>query len=258
MRAILIRVGADGTNDGGGWNAPVHRESGRFVYIPITEDSVSFLPGCERRFDEVADPLMGFLSDHGEPNWEWRRRIDAKLGQPMHLDPDYEHLTYGDNGAKRGSTLRSFRPDDLIVFYSGLRAIPAADSLVYALVGLYVIDEVVPSALQVEASRRSENAHTRKTLVHPADVVVRARPGVSGRCERCIPIGGKRGDDRSNYYLFPEIEGAWGGFIKRDGSRWKSPCLNRSATPPLLGDPGGFMKWWEQQQVSLVRRNYVV
>jgi len=44
MKAILIRVGADGTPDGGKWNAPVHTESGRFVYIPITEDTVPFHP----------------------------------------------------------------------------------------------------------------------------------------------------------------------------------------------------------------------
>lgn len=257
MRAILIRVGADGTPDGGEWNAPVHRESGRFVYIPITEDTVAFHPGCERRFDEVVGPLMGFLTEHREPVFHWRRRMDAKRGQPMHLDPDYEHLTYGDNGAKRGSTLRDFKPDDLIVFYSGLRAIPSADDLVYALVGVYVIDEVVKSAPLVEASRRGENAHTRKATIHPADIVVRARPGVSGRCERCVPIGTKRDGDKSNYYLLPDVETAWGGLVKADGSRWKSPCLNRSATPPLLGDPAGFARWWASQNVPLVRRNFL-
>ncbi len=257
MRAILIRVGADGTHDGGEWNAPVHRESGRFVYISIIEDTVAFHHGCERRFDEVADPLLAFLREHREPAAYWTRRIDAKRGHPMHLDPDYEHLTYGDNGDKRGSALREFASGDLILFYSGLEAIPAADELVYALVGVYVIDEVVKSAPLVELSRRAENAHTCKAAIHPADIGVRARPEVSGRCERCIPIGGKRAGDRSNYYLLPNVEAAWGGFVTADGSRWKSPCLNRSATPPLLGDPLGFVKWWQSQEMPLVRRNFV-
>ncbi|MBY0112597.1 MAG: hypothetical protein K2Y21_07230 [Phycisphaerales bacterium] len=257
MKAILIRVGADGTTDGGGWNGPVHWPSGRFVYIPIMEDTAEFLPGCERRFDELAEPLMSFLTGHGEPTFPWRKRIDAKRGQPMHLDPDYEHLTYGDNGARRGCNLRAFQQDDLIVFYSGLKAIPSADDLVYAIVGVYIIDEIVPSAPLVEASRRAENAHTRKAMMRPSDIVVRARPGVSGRCDRCILIGGKRGGDKSNYYLLPDVEAAWGGFIKADGSRWKSPCLNRSATPPLLGDPAGFLKWWKNQNVALVRRNFL-
>lgn len=181
MRAILIRVGADGTVDGGGWNGPVHSESKRFVYVPITEDAVPFHPGCERRFDEVADPLTGFVGEHGAPGRRWRERIDAKRGKPMHLDPDYEHLTYGDNGERRGKQLRGFGPGDLIVFYSGLEAIPRAADLVYALVGVYVIDEVVKSATAVEDARRHENAHTRKAAVYPGDLVVRARPGMSGQ-----------------------------------------------------------------------------
>ena len=258
MKAILIRVGADGTPDGGKWNAPVHTESGRFVYIPITEDTVPFHPECERRFDEVAEPLMRFLREHGEPSASWQRRLQAKRGHPMHLDPDYEHLTYGDNGAKRGSTLREFRGGDLILFYSGLKAVPSANDLIYALVGVYIIDEVVKSAPLVEASRRHENAHTRKANVNPADIVVRARPSVSGRCEWCVPIGAKRGQDRSNYYLLPDVEAAWGGFITADGARWKSSCLNRSATPPLLGNPEGFMAWWEAQKVPLIRRNFII
>jgi hypothetical protein len=67
MRAILIRVGADGTDGGGNWVAPVDPDAGRFVYVPIPENTVAFHPGCERRFDEVADPLMGFLAEHGAP-----------------------------------------------------------------------------------------------------------------------------------------------------------------------------------------------
>lgn len=257
MKAILIRVGADSTPDGGAWNGPVHKESERFVYIPIIEDTVEFHPGCERRFDEVADPLFDFLSEHNVHATYWRRKMAAKCGHPMHLDPDYEHLTYGDNGDKRGAQIREFQRNDLIVFYSGLEPVLSAGDLEYAVVGVYVIDEVVRSAPLVEAHRRSENAHTRKAAMRASDIVVRAQPGVSGRCERCVPIGTKREGDRSNYYLLPDVEAAWGGFIKADGSPWASPCLNRSATPPLLGNPAGFVSWWKAQNVSLVRKNFL-
>ena len=37
VRALLVRVGADGTDVGGRWNAPVDRVSGAFAYVPITE-----------------------------------------------------------------------------------------------------------------------------------------------------------------------------------------------------------------------------
>lgn len=254
MRAILIRVGADKSDGGGNWLAPVDPDSGRFVYVPIPEKAFDFHPGCERRFDEVADPLMGFLSEHRAPAGYWRSRMEAKRGQPMHLDPDYEHLTYGDLGDVRGRDLRNFEPDDLIVFYSAFKPIRAAVSLVYAVVGVYVVDEIV-FAPSVEDARRRENAHTRKADRAPRDIVVRARPGVSGRCEWCIPVGEKRG--ASNYYLRREVEDAWGGLVKADGSPRKSSWLNMSGSMPLLGNPEGFTRWWATQHVPLVQRNFV-
>ncbi|MCW5764824.1 MAG: hypothetical protein KIT68_02470 [Phycisphaeraceae bacterium] len=254
MRAILIRVGADGTDGGGNWVAPVDPDSGRFVYIPIPENAVAFHPGCERRFDEVAAPLASFLKEHSADARPWRTRIDAKRGQPMHLDPDFEHLTYGDSGDARGRDLRDFRSDDLIAFYSALKPIRPADALVYALVGVYVVDEVV-WAPSVDDARRGENAHTRKADRAPRDIVVRARPGVSGRCERCIPVGEKRGT--SNYYLRRDVESAWGGLVKADGSPRKSSWLNMSGSMPLLGNPEGFAQWWAKQSVPIVRRNFI-
>lgn len=254
MMAILIRVGADGTEGGGNWLAPVDPDSGRFVYVPIPEYTVEFHPGCERRFDEVADPLMAFLSEHRAPPAYWRSRLARKRGRPMHLDPDYEHLTYGDLGDVRGRDLRRFTADDLIVFYSAFKSIRGDDELVYAVVGVYVVDEVV-FAPSVEDARRGENAHTRKATVAPRDIVVRARPGVSGRCERCIPIGEKRGT--SNYYLRPEVEAAWGGLVKADGSPRRSSWLNMSGVMPLIGNPEGFARWWASQNMPLVRRNFV-
>lgn len=254
MRAILIRVGADGSNGGGNWRAPVEPDTGWFVYVPIPESAALFHPGCERRFDEAADPLRDFLAEHGATARYWRTRVDSKRGQPMHLDPDYEHLTYGDRGDARGRDLRGFERDDLMVFYSAFKPIRPADELVYAVVGVFIVDEIV-FAPSVEDARRHENAHTRVADRAPRDIVVRAQTGVSGRCERCIPIGEKR--DTSNYYLRPEVEEAWGGFVKANGMPWKSPWLNRSASLPLLGNPVGFEKWWARQNMPLVRRNFL-
>ena len=245
----------DGTDGGGNWLAPVDPEDAALAYVPIPENTTAFHPGCERRFDEVADPLLGFLAACRAPAGYWQRRIEQKRGQPMHLDPDYEHLTYGDLGDVRGRDLRDFKRDDVIVFYSGLKSTCGADTLVYAVVGLYFVDEIV-LAPAVEDVRRGENAHTRKANRAPQDIVVRARAGVSGRCERCIPVGEKRG--ASNYYLRPDVEEAWGGLVKADGTPRKSSWLNMSGSMPLLGDPDGFLRWWHEHQVPLVRRNFVV
>src|SRR5258706_3749421 len=37
MRALLVRVGADVTETGGGWNGPVSPKAREFVYVPILE-----------------------------------------------------------------------------------------------------------------------------------------------------------------------------------------------------------------------------
>jgi hypothetical protein len=253
MRAILIRVGADNTSGGGQWLGPVDPGSGRFVYVPIPENTHEFYAGCERRFDEVANPLLQFLIDSRVADGYWGTRLRRKRGLPMHLDPDFEFLTYGDVGERRGRDLSSFDSGDLVVFYSGLRPIRPAAELLYAVVGLYVIDDIV-FAPSVEDSRRRENAHTRKANRATGDIVVRAREGVSGRCERCIPIGEKRGT--SNYYLRPDVEAAWGGLVKADGSPRKSSWLNMSGVPPLLGSAEGFLRWWNANRVPLVRRNF--
>ncbi len=253
MKAILIRVGADSTDGGGNWRAPVDPETLEYIYVPIPEYTSTFLAGCDRRFDEVLDPLSEFLSARDALTPKWQKRIAAKRGQVMHLDPDYEHLTYGDLGDARGRDLQGFGRGDAIVFYSSFRCIKGEGDLVYAMVGLFVVDEVI-FAPGVEPSRRHENAHTRKEPFCARDIVVRASPEESGRCTRCIPIGEKRGT--SNYYLTPTVEQAWGGLVKSDGSPRRSSWLNLSGTPPLIGNPYGFAEWWRVNRVPLVRQNF--
>ncbi len=73
---------------------------------------------------------------------------------------------------------------DLLVFYAGMRDVRPSQSLIYAIIGVYVVEEIV-SALKVPARRRHENAHTRRVLVSGADdIVVRARKMISGRLEK--------------------------------------------------------------------------
>ena len=107
----------------------------------------------------------------------------------MHLDPDFECLTYGDEGGRRGAGMVDMADGDLLVFYGGLRPVHECDHrLIYALMGIYVVKEVVPAA-SVPSERWYENAHVRKTKTGETDIVVRANVNVSGRFDRCIPIG---------------------------------------------------------------------
>ena len=102
----------------------------------------------------------------------------------------------------------------MIVFYASLREVRPSPRPVYALIGLYVIDAIVP-AISVPHSRWHENAHTRRVLSPSSnDIVVRAKPGVSGRLERCLPIGDFR--ERA-YRVWPDLLKRWGGLSAKNG-----------------------------------------
>ena len=116
----------------------------------------------------------------------------------------------------------------------------------YAIIGVLVVDTIVPASA-VTSSRLHENAHTRRSPSHSGhDIVVRAKPGVSGRCERAIPIG--HFASRA-YRVLPDILTAWGGLSVRDG------YLQRSARLPEFLDASKFYAWFLAQGVPLVARN---
>ena len=145
-RGVLVRIGIDQSSKGGNWNAPVDLESREFVYVPIPDsEKKNYRPGLRRGYEEITPVLDAFAIRH-------RIGVTTGLGFPrkllnraMHLDPDFDCLTYGDNGAKQGSRFKSLNPDDLVVFFSSLRAIEPTAELVYALVGLVIVEECLPA-----------------------------------------------------------------------------------------------------------------
>jgi hypothetical protein len=241
MKAILVRIGVDHAY--GGWNAPVDPVTREFVYVPIPDgDQKECTHGNAHGYEEIRPPLTAFAAKHGIsslrlPTSLWQRR--------MHLDPDFNNLTYGDNGALRGAKIAKLGTNDLLVFYAGLRPTVDQTRLVYALVGLFVVNEVV-RARDVSAERMHENAHTRWKAISDNDVIVRAVPGLSGRLDRCIPIGQWR--DKA-YRVCRDVEGAWGGLTVKDG------YIQRSVVPPEFIDARKFYKWFQQQGVLLLEKN---
>jgi hypothetical protein len=235
MKGLLVRVAADQSDGGGRWNSPADSRTGEFVYVAIPESSPRH-PGLNKSYAGVSRPLetMG-------------ARLPMHLSaQDMHLDPDFEHLTYGDQGERAKQIRTKVGPGDLLVFYAGMRDVQPAAGLVYALIGLYVVDEIV-SALTVPTARRHENAHTRRVLGTCAtDIVVRAQPEVSGRLERCIPIGNYR---KRAYRVWPKLLTAWGGLKVNDG------YLQRSARLPEFSQAERFYDWFRAQKMALLRRN---
>jgi Nucleotide modification associated domain 3 len=244
VKALLVRIGVDQAY--GGWNSPVDA-AGQFVYVPIPEKrGTRFHPGLERVYGEVLPALHGFCREH-DCDLSGDLRFPQKLLQhPMHLDPDFECLTYGDEGARRGAGMVNMAAGDLLIFYGGLRPIHACDQkLIYALMGMYVVQEVV-SVGRMPPHRWYENAHVRKATRGKTDIVVRAKPDGSGRFDRCVPIGEWRS---GAYRVRQDVLDAWGGLSVKDG------FIQRSAVPPMFDRPRKFLDWLRKQKVQLIARN---
>lgn len=244
MKGLLVRIGVD--QKYGGWNAPVDAE-GHFVYVPIPERlGTAFHPGLERRYGEVLPALTRFCARHHCDLFGDLLFPHELLHHAMHLDPDFECLTYGDVGGRRGAGMALMIEGDFLVFYSGLRPVHRCpEKLIYALVGVYVVQEVVP-AREAPASRWFENAHVRRIEPGATDIVVRAKPGVSGRFERCIPIGEWRS---GSYRVRQDVLDHWGGLSVKEG------FIQRSAVPPAFCNTGRFLDWLKRQSAPLMPRN---
>jgi len=243
-RGLLIRVGADQSDGGGNWNGLVDSKDWSFAYIPIPEEK-PIRPGLEKPYALIAPALQPFglpLPVHLSP-------------RQMHLDPDFSWLSYGDQGQRalqiKGSNADGiWQPGDILVFYAGLRDIRqprhVPGALVYAIIGLFVIDSIL-EAPTVEQSAWDQNAHTRRLLSPDgSDIVVRARSGISGRLDRCIPIGNFR---NRAYRVREELLQTWGGITSKDG------YLQRSARLPRLKNPALFYAWFQNQNPRLLHRN---
>jgi len=232
MKGLLVRVGIDSTD--GCWNAPMRLASGDFAYVTIT-DTKPLRQEMARLYDEFIPVVAHF----GE-------KLPRELiGTPTHLDPDFVQLTYGDQGQRAKRIASVIKNGDLMAFFAALRAVDGpARPLIYALIGLYRVEEIVP-AKSVPRARWAENAHTRR-LPTDSDIVVRAKPGVSGRLRRCIPIGEFR--DRV-YRVRKDVLNAWGGLDIKDG------YIQRSVRLPAFNEAEKFYRWFLAQKPELIAKN---
>jgi hypothetical protein len=135
---------------------------------------------------------------------------------------------------------------DRIVFYSGMKDVHDSRRLVYAIIGIFVVDDIV-LATKVPESARNANAHSRRILAEGAqDIIVRGNQQLSGRLERCLLVGEWR---NRAYRVRPDLLEAWGGLSVKDG------YLQRSARLPEFLDPVRFLDWFESKRPRLIRAN---
>ena len=243
MKALLVRVGIDSSY--GKWNAPMDPYSKEFVYLPIPESKRSHAH-LKRHYTESLPSLTQFCEKHSINLLSDLKFPSALKGAVMHLDPDFNELTYGDNSARRGAVLSKMKTEDIIVFYAGLRPIRrCTHKLVYAIIGLYIVDEVIVTA-EVNKNRWHQNAHTRRVNPQSSEVVARARKNESGRLEHCIPIGEWR---NGAYRVRQDIINKWGGLSVKNG------YIQRSVVPPQFNHPKQFYRWFLKQNVRLIKSN---
>jgi len=166
------------------------------------------------------------------------------LQKNAHLDPDFEHLTYGDENQK-GAQIKKLVEDDFIAFYASLK-LPKShmNGLLYAIIGLYVVEKVV-TASDVSREDWGKNAHTRR-LCDETDCIVFAKRGLSGRLERCIPIGEWR---NRAYRVRRNLLDIWGELSTHDG------YIQCSARIPSIGNPLEFYEWFNRQGIPLLQMN---
>ncbi len=270
MHALLVRVGIDLTS--GGWNAPVNNNTTDpvydFVYVPIPEGR-QVCPEHRTTYDE-----FNKYCDCEE--FEKRLPPDKLKGKNVHLDPDFYELSYGDvDGCDfsskkthhRGKPIRELNDGDILAFYAGLKPIkrePEEDRLVYAIIGLYIVDGKPISAKDlVNKGERGRNAHTRGQY-NDADIIVfgKREDEKSGRLTKCIPIGKRRGKGKQ-YRLTEKLRDRWGGLRVKDkgGNRTEvnDAWIQRSVRLPYIGNPTAFYEWFLEEldkwHIRLVPRN---
>ncbi len=242
MKVLLVRVGID--SEYGGWNAPVNPSTGEFAYVPIPETSEVY-SGYEKPYEQFKIPCQKLGVDIPKRLFNYKS---------AHLDPDFSNLAYGDNN-QRGRRVCELEENDIVAFYAGLRSTePKTEperkrKLIYALIGLYVVDKVIPAEC-ISEKDWYKNAHTRRPF-DKTDIIVFAKSGLSksrlsGRLERCIQIGGRRDNaDRVTCELLDE----WGGLSVKNG------YIQRSATLPWFCNPEKFYEWFKNYKIQLVESN---
>lgn len=251
-RVYLVRVGIDSTRsaalDCGGWNSPVNAETGEYVYVPLMQSWPELRARSELRrgYRELLPVLDRFRTSNGDVR---SAHLPERLhGAEMHLDPDFEHLTYGDCATPRGTRISRFGPRDWMVFFSGFRPVQRSAELHYAIFGKYEVESIC--AASAIADRDSHiNAHTRPAVRLGGDVVIRARGVVSGRLRRCILIGELRGQPRRMYRVTHSLLESWGGIHSNDG-------YIQRGSPFELAKPERFIHWWSGLEAELVSTNW--
>lgn len=170
MSITLIGVGADGDHVK---PVPSITEDGKYEYIPIpdtcedTAEEYTYGNFPLKTQDGTAIDIVEKIAPYGDGNWITDK--DVIRDYPVHHDPNFEELTFGDKRGKGGTggTLASLSPGDGIGFYTGLNDGDGKNRYLY---GFFTVSEVVDlEGLQKEDYRDRlrqypDNAHAKRLI----------------------------------------------------------------------------------------------
>jgi hypothetical protein len=163
---VLSGVAADTTN---AKPTPRLYDDGAFDYVPIPETArnatveTKTYADVSTRDGTAADYLKLIYPSGGEHAVEGDELDDF----PLHHDPNFEALTYGERRPAYVKRLRKLEEGDAVAFYTGLSN-ASEDALHRYLIGYFVIDNVVyfdaldDSEARERIREHPENAHTKR------------------------------------------------------------------------------------------------
>lgn len=226
MTVVLCGVGADTGNV-----RPVPRvgADGSFEYVPIPEKgpttetdsygSLSKRTGAGSLADDLAAVRPGSTG-------EWLSDADRVRDHPVHRDPNFAALTYGEHRPGYVAMLRDLAPGDVVGFYAGFRGPDSPEKHRY-LFGSFTV-AADPVVLDPEMSHEEkanllaatpENAHAKRFAANgelyyhdpsftdrrESVVVVPGRePG--GLLDRAVRLSDRR--IGPNYYMAADVTAA--------------------------------------------------
>ncbi|WP_415380779.1 hypothetical protein [Halosimplex sp. TS25] len=219
MTVVLCGVGADTGNV-----RPVPRvgTDGRFEYVPIPEKGATSETatygtlGCRHRDGPLADLLDGIRPGS---DGEWITDPEAIRDRPVHRDPNFEALTYGEPRPGYVAALRALEPGDAVAFYGGFPG-PDSEYKHRYLFGYFTVAEspvvVDPEADDAEKATLLDehpgNAHAKRfaehgdLYAHDVDLTERPRSVVivpgrepGGLLDRAVRLSDSR--HGPNYYM---------------------------------------------------------
>jgi len=241
MTVVLCGIGCDTTNVGR--VAPLYAD-GCFEYVPIPEktrdtgETATYDTWPLRCRDGVAADFLTAITP--DPSEGTTVRGGALRDWPLHHDPNFEALAYGEHRPGYVDRLRRLDPGDVVGFYAGLRR-PDGERAHRHLIGYFTVetvDVIPPDASRKDAAAvfddHPENAHAKRARAggryyETETVVLVAGREPGGLFER-DPVRMSTyevapGNERPQYYLDPGFDERFRVVEGRDNMQFKPAYL---------------------------------